>query len=456
MNKKLLVNLFNISLIFASILIVFLIANKSIEFGSKSGHALYVYYNNFTIKPIIVFLFIFPYIVFFTYFSDKYIGKHEIYVIILWFIIGFITQLIIRYYFPWSFKELIESDVYTSFYTPTFKYSVYELLSNYESIIETLPGHARANMPGKILFFYLLKIFTSSPEIMGLLIMIVSNIGGVLIYFISKNLFNNKNIALYSLILYLFIPAKIFFFPVLNTVSPVFILLPLFLMIKYLNTLKKVYLVFLGISFYVLFIFEPLPFSTGILFLSIVIYYLYIKRIKIKHLLNLIGYTILLPIISFYVFLWIFKYNAIDSFIFIFNDAANFNVITERRYEIWVVQNLKNFFINVGFLQSIIFFVFLSNILYGIIVKIKNFKKVTRFIMTPGILLTLSIFFTISIVDLICINRGEVIRLWIFIMVFFSFIVAYYCVKIRNSLTFYIVLLGTVLQSVISINMVEF
>jgi len=272
-------------------------------------------------------------------------------------------------------------------------------------------------------------------------------------------LFNVKKIALYSLILYLFIPAKIFHFPVLNTVTPVFILLPLFLMIKYLNTLKKVYLVFLGISFYVLFIFEPLPFVTGILFLSIVTYYLYIKRIKIRHLINLTGYTILLPIVIVYIISLIFKYNAIDNFIYIINDAINFNVMEGRRYEIWVVQNLKNFFINLGFLQSIIFFIILSNILYGIIVKIKNFysfKKVTQSIIKPGILLTLSVFFIILILDLAGISRGEVIRIWIFIMVFFPVIVAYYCVKRKNSLTFYIVLLGNVLQTVISVNMVAF
>lgn len=458
-NKKLLINLFNSSLIFALILIVFLIANKSIEFGSKSGGWVYVYYDNLTIKPIIVFLFVFPYIVFFTYLSDKHIGKYEIYIIVLWFIIGFIIQLILRYDYIAPLGDQIESAGGTSFYTVTFRYSVYELLSNYESIAPTLPLHAKGNMAGKILFFYLLRIVTSSPQIMGLIIIIFSNIGGLLIYFISKFLFNNIKIALYSLILYLFIPAKIFFFPMLNTVSPVFILLPLFLMIKYFRTLKKVYLVFLGLSFYILFIFEPLPFVTGILFLSIVTYYLYIKKIKIKHLVALIGYAIFLPIITNYIVFWIFKYNAIDNFIYIFNYQAIFLAGEGRRYEIWVVQNLKNFFINLGFLQSIIFFIILSNILYGIIVKIKkfySFKKVTQSIIKPGILLALSVFFIILILDLAGISRGEVIRIWIFIMAFFPVIVAYYCVKRKNSLTFYIVLLGNILQSAISISMVEF
>jgi len=452
-NKKLLINLFNCSLISASILIVFLIANKSIEFGSESGGWCCAYFNDFTIQPIIIFLSLAPYIIFFTYLSCKYIDKYEIFIIILWIIIGLIIQLIIRQDTPHPIDQVIEID---NFYTTTFKYSAYELLSNHKSIVDTLPIHAKANMPGKILFFHLLRIFTSSTQIMALLIMIVSNIGGVLIYFISKFLFNVKKIALYSLILYLFIPAKIFHFPVLNTVTPVFMLLSLFLMIKYLNTLKKVYLVFLGISLYVLFIFEPLPFSAGIIFLSVVVYYLHNKKIKIRHLINLIGYSILVLIITFFIFLWIFKYNAIDNFIFIFNDAVHFNEIARRSYEIWVVQNLKNFFINVGVLQSAIFFVFLSYILYRIIVNIKNFGNVTPFIVTPGMLLTLSVLLTIFIVDLIGINRGEIIRQWIFITVFFPVIVAYYCVKIKTSLTFYIVLLGTILQSAVSSSMVEF
>jgi len=457
--RKASINLLNFSLISALVLIVFLIAIKFIEFGSESGGSIYVYYNNFTIKPIVIFLFIFPYLVFFTYLSIKYIGKNEIQVLILWLIIGFIIQLIIRYDYLHSFEHLITSEEYTSFYTATYDHSVKELLSNYESIADTLPKHAKSNMLGKVLFFYLLRVFTSSPKIMGLLIMILSNIGGILIYFISKLLFNHKKIALYSLILYFFIPAKIFHFPVLNTVTPVFALLPLFLMIKYLETLKKLYLIFLGISFYVLFIFEPLPFYTGILFLSIVIYYLYMKRIQIRHLIYLIGYTVVVTIMTFFIFLWIFKYNALNNFIYVVNDAIKFNVLTERKYDIWVVQNLKDFFINVGFLQSIIFFVFLSNIFYGIIAKIKRyncFKKVVQFIFKPAILLTLSVFLIIFILDLVCVDRGEVSRVWIFIMVFFPIIVAHYCVKRKNSLAFYIVLLGSVLQSVVTMSMVWF
>jgi len=401
----------------------------------------------------------FPYIVFFTYLSNKYIGKYEIQILILWLILGFIIQLIIRYDYPFSFADSIKSDEYTSFYTVTYDYSVQELLSNYESIADTLPKHAKSNMLGKVLFFYLLRVFTSSPEIMGLLIMILSNIGGVFIYFIAKLLFNNRKIELYSLILYLFIPAKIFHFPALNTVTPVFILLPLFLMIKYLGTLRKVYLVFLGFSFYVLFVFEPLPFYAGILFLSIVIYYLYMKRIRIRHLIYLVGYTVCVTIMTFFIFLWILKYNAIGNFIYIVNDAFKFNALETRRYDIWVVQNLKDFFINIGILQSIIFFVFLSSIFHGIIVKIKRYnclKKVIQFILKPGILLTLSVFLIIFIIDLVCMDRGEVFRVWIFIMVFFPSIVAYYCVKRNDSLTFYIILLGSVLQSVVTINMVLF
>ena len=65
------------------------------------------------------------------------------------------------------------------------------------------------------------------------------------------------------------IPSKNFFFPILNTVTPVFILACLYLFLLYIDRKKAVFLWLLGGALYFLVLFEPTPLVTGIIFLGI-------------------------------------------------------------------------------------------------------------------------------------------------------------------------------------------
>ena len=156
-----------------------------------------------------------------------------------------------------------------------------------------------------------------------------------------------------------------------------------------------------------------------------------------------------------------FNYNAIDNFILLLKDAADFNVHANRTYIIWIFQNLKNFFINAGVVQSVVFLSFLMVIfgkLFSIIKeKSKNIpKKINKHILDPGVFIALAFSLNLIIVDLIGITRGEIIRLWIFLTVFVQITVAYVCVKKLDKLSFKIILLSSILQILVTIRMVGF
>jgi len=459
--KKQKIAYLNAYLVVITFIINLFIITRNFKFGSEVGHFLYPYIKDLTIRPIWVFILVTPLIIIFTHFGAKYIRHYELPVLSLGFILCFILQIFIfSCLAPFSFSQIIESDFSNSFYSPTLKYSLYDFLTNYNSISKDLLLHARTNMPGKVLLFYFLKTFTNNSQILGYLIVIISNIGSLITYYITKIIFKNRYIALYSFILYFFIPAKLFFFPILNTVTPTLILFSLLLFIKYLESRKNCYLISLGFFLYWVLLFEPTPLVLGIIFVFILAKYYYQKKVQNMHLLKIIFISSMSFLLMHLLGIILLRFNIIDAFSDMYTDAVDFNIRTDRSYPIWLFQNLKEFFVNSGIAPSILFFVVLSHMITKIFQLLKNkndcLKKNIEFLIRPGQLITFSFLATLLLVVILGVNRGEVTRLWIFLTVFIQIITAYFCGTISNKLTFYLVLSSVMSQTVFTINMVAF
>src|SRR4029453_11418226 len=76
---------------------------------------------------------------------------------------------------------------------------------------------------------------------------------------------------LWSAALYLIVPAKLFFFPLMNTVTPVVVLACACMVLRWVATGRTVYATALGAALYCLAFFEPLPLVIGILFAALVL-----------------------------------------------------------------------------------------------------------------------------------------------------------------------------------------
>jgi len=295
-------------------------------------------------------------------------------------------------------------------------------------------------MAGKVTLFHMLQLITSNPGIMGYLILFLAQIGAIFIYFITKNLFNNKQIALYALILYVFIPAKLLFSPILNIFLPTLILGAFFLFIKYLKQNKDIYLLLLGPCVYLVFFLEPLPLVMGLLFIA----FLQKKNIK-----KIIAYPIM-TFLATHLFMIIFlKYNIFTNFFTILNIQFIFNP-AERPYLIWLLANLKNFFMNAGLLSSIIF-------VMAIIFIIKKLSKQRiKYLKESSPLITIGLVIILLVLDISGITRGEVSRVWIFLMAFIQIPIAWHCYKNMPERTFYLIVLANVLQTCLTISMLGF
>ena len=97
------------------------------------------------------------------------------------------------------------------------------------------------------------------------LIIGLSNVGGLLLYLFIRDASGDRFLAGLSAILYFFTPAKLYFVPLLNAVTPVVVLICACLMIRWLNTSRIVYAVVLGVAVYGLALFEPTALVAGVL-----------------------------------------------------------------------------------------------------------------------------------------------------------------------------------------------
>jgi len=412
-------------LLAAFLIFIVLLALRKIVFGSEPGNWVYMYVQAFSPAPIIISIIVALIACTLVYFSLKHIKKHEYKILVLWLIAAFICQGMLFSLQPFSIEQIVESKSANGYYAYTQTHTAYESLNQ-----ERSPLHIETNMPGKMLLYELLNGF--SPKAIGYIIMFLSNIGALLLYFILKKISKN-DLPLYAFILYLFIPSKIIFTPILNVISPIFILLSLFLFMQYLETKKNLYSILLGISLYLVVFFEPTTLALGIIFLA------FLNK-KINYL-QLIGYTLASFLITHMLMFLIFGFNFLTKLIII--AQVNKTELLTRPYSIWLYENIRNFFMSAGILPSILFICAIVSIIYK--------KKITT--LTKIIIATM---ITLLILNISGIFGGEVARLWIFLAPFIQVAAAYFIIEKLTKRTFYLTLITLIVQTAIMISMVGF
>jgi hypothetical protein len=433
-------------------LMIYLVYSNNIIFGSKAGNWDYPFFKTIVSTPIwiplAVFLILLPTI----FIGSKWINSHEKLVLVGCFFIALAIQILINRAYPYSLGTIVKSDVANSFYSPAMSYSPVEILREYETLAPSFPLHARSNMPGKILLFQFIGLFTSAPQKMGYLVIALSSLGAIFLYGICVKLYHNKLVGLYAFILYALIPGKIFFFPILNIVTPVFILACLYLFLLYIEQRKSVFLWLLGLALFTLILFEPTPLVTGIIFLGILLYAFGENKLSKKDIWPLLIYPLLGFLGMYLIFRIVFSLNLLSAFQYVLNDAVSFNITDQRNYWIWVIENPKEFLYSAGIPVMILFIYLASDMISQLKILGRN---LLRWPIDKIYILSLSV--TIFVLILLGINRGETTRLWIYLAVLFQVPAAYFLAKIEHSkVIFYFVACTLVIQCIVTLQRVGF
>ncbi len=370
--------------------------------------------------------------------------------ILAWCLLAILVQGLLRSTTPHSLGAIVASDTATSFHSVAVRTDARSILGGFERRRHTWPLHAQSNLPGKLLLFRALTRISERPEVVAWLVIGLSNVGALLLYLFVRDATGDRFLAGLSAILYLFTPATLYFVPLLNAVTPVVVLICACLMIRWLNTTRIIYAVGLGAAIYGLALFEPTALIAGVLFSVLLMHRVVSGQLPWRTALFHIGTGLLAFVATHAAMIAWFDFNLLHAFAAVAREAAKFNINSSRPYAVWVWQNLLDFAFGMGWCQTVLF----AAVLTDGVVRWRSGSRLTA--ASPVMLICVSVLAMVGLADAIGVNRGEVIRLWIFLACLAQIPAAYVCRRLGSRLAFTVVIMATLVQDALGTAMIAF
>jgi hypothetical protein len=367
----------------------------------------------------------------------------------LWALVALALQGALRTATPFSFETIFLSDGANSFHSVAERYSAESVLADFDRARVDWPLHAQSNMPGKLLVLHAFRTLSKRPDVLPWLIVLASNLGALLMYGVVKELFADRRMAFFAAVLYLFVPAKLFFFPLMNTFTPVVALAAAYIALRWMATWRWSYTMVLGAAAYGLVLYEPLSLAMGGLFAALLIRSVWRGSVTGSRALPQIAGVAVVFLLTHAVMLASFGFDVWQAFQQLAADAADFNAQAGRPYSIWVRENLREFLFGSGIAQVVLFPAALMMALWP---RAKEQEPGTP----PIVTLSVGLVGVLLAIDLVGFNRGEVIRLWIFLACFFQIPAAYVCAHFRGKGALAAVVGASVMQSALGTSMIGF
>jgi hypothetical protein len=304
-------------------------------------------------------------------------------------------------------------------------------------------------MPGKLMLVYAMELVTRNPALLALLIVLLSSLGGFLLYALVRALIGDATVALYAAILYWFYPARLFFLPIMNSVTPVPVLACACLLIWWLRSSRTLAAAILGLALYGLVFFEPLPLVIGLLFSALVLRSIATGETEPGRwtlqacvlVATFIATSEAVHVLTGFELVHAFQQTAAH--------ATAFNGEAGRPYGFWLRGNLVEFLFGLGYCQALL--------CAGVVVTALSGEQPLRTrLVHPAATLSLGLLATLLAVELIGVNRGEVLRLWIFLGCFFQIPAAWACVRMGRRIAMVTVVACVLLQTAVGIATMAF
>ena len=424
------------------------VATASWVIGSVEGGWIYKYVRPWTLRPVLFALLTSA--VAAALLRMEANGRRLWAVLLAWLLLASCAQVALQSLAPAPLQELYVSTEANSFYSLTQQQSAGDLLSRFNRVRLNAPHHARSNMPGKTILTYGLELLSANPAILPWLVVILSNAGALLMFVFVRDIFADTRTALYSAVLYLFVPSRLFFFPLMNTVTPVVVLASACLLMKWLHGGRTIMAVLFGLSLYGLVFFEPLPLVMGLLFAALCAFALHrgwlsVERFVLQCCLvvaTFIATTELVALTSGFSLLLAFRQ--------IRSHAVAFNAIEARPYPAWILANLGEFLFATGPAQVVLF------VAASFADRLGPGSRRRDWLDRPIAVVVVGLLAVLIATDLAGINRGEVTRLWIFLACFFQIPAAYFCARVPRHGPITAVVTLTAIHAAMALAMVRF
>jgi hypothetical protein len=145
----------------------------------------------------------------------------------------------------------------------------------------------------------------------------------------------------------------------------------------------------------------------------------------------------------------LFRFHMLSAVRALTGDAIKFNNDALRSYGTWVRRNLYDFLFAVGLCPAVLF---VGSLLDGVVRGQGTLKRLAE----PGAAVAIGVAATVIVTDLIGINRGEVVRLWIFLACFAQIPAAYVCARLETRWAIMLVVAVTLLHDALGTDMIGF
>ena len=446
-------------IICATVGVVWGLVTRTLEFGSAAGGWVYPTFRGATPEAVL-FAALFALGLPLAYaWSARRADSLAPAVVAMWMILGGCFQAAVHFLYPIPMGRIVANPHCNSFYSASLEHSPLEVLTKYEAVAPSLPLHAQANMPGKLFIYYFLEWFSRDPQTLAIGIVGLSTLCGALVFAVARRLFRSGRLATLAMALSLVFPAVVAFQPLLNTVTPLFVLLSFWLWVVYLDRQQDRFLWLLGGSLYLQLFIDPLTFVLGIVFLGVLAERLARGQFALAKLWR----CAVIPVAGFIgvhaVMRMTAGFDIVSAFVSLWDAAVRFNQTESRPYAVWVGQNLKEFFLGAGVASSL---AALLAVYLGGRSIVRGERRdgpgggLRRFPGAPGWAFTASLFLSVLVVDLTGVNRGEVTRLWIFLGTFLQVASAEALVAYCDDMTARIAIGAIVIQTTLTASMVGF
>ncbi len=418
------------------------LALRLVPVGSRAGHYVYPYVRSFAPELLWPFCTVAAVVVAGLWLSARWHGQRPLAVVAGWMAAAVPVQLLLRVNDDAPLGAIVTSTRANGFWDAAHAYTAGEFLARHADVVEQLDSHVRTNMAGKTVFYQLLAAVAGTPFGAGVLIVGVSSMSALLLYLIARDLLDPRT-ALYALVLVIMVPGKVYFLPILNTVAPVAVLAALWLMVRYLRCPHWTWAAGMGTLLYLTVFFEPLPMALGLVFVGLLGWALATGRISGAALRRLCAAAVGAFVAVHLLMRQLAGYDLLADFSYVFVDANNFNGNGHRPYQVWVVRNLWDFAVSAG-LASVV------------LVVACLLDAVRRGLARPAAVVAVCAAATLAAVDLIGVNRGETVRLWIFLAVFWQLPAAWLCARTSRMWPIALTVTVTVLQVAVGLAMIGF
>jgi hypothetical protein len=358
-------------------------------------------------------------------------------------------QWILRTTAPYPLEALLISDNANSFYSAARKYGAGEILTDFSRVRYKAPLHVQSNMPGKLLLTDGLLQTTTRTDLMPWLLIGVSNLGALLMFGFVRDLFGSRQVGLHAAALYLFLPSRTFFFPLMNTVTPVIVIGCAWLLVRWLQTGRTRHAALLGSALYALVFFEPLPLVMGLLFLALAGAAILRREMTWDRFVAQAAVTVFAFIGTSEAMTALADFDVVRTFRTLSRHAMEFNAAASRPYGLWISANLWEFAFGTGLCQLVVCAV-------ALVAGLRGPGGWRERLSRPITSVCAGLLAVLSAVDLIGVNRGEVTRLWIFLACFYQIPTAWACSVLSSRLAIALVAGVTALHAAIGVTLIRF